>query len=44
MSNAGLIRYFDEEKSRYQLDPKTVAAAGTVFSVGVIVGKALLGV
>lgn len=43
MSNAGLVRYFDsEDQNAFQIDPKTVLAAGAVSGVGVMLLHALI--
>ncbi len=43
MSSAGIMRYFEEEKTQIKVSPKTVIAAGVLTGVLVIVLNAYYG-
>ncbi|WP_202319917.1 preprotein translocase subunit Sec61beta [Archaeoglobus neptunius] len=43
MSSAGIMRYFEEEKTSIKVSPKTVLAAGIVTGVLVIILNAYYG-
>ncbi|MBO8180535.1 MAG: preprotein translocase subunit Sec61beta [Archaeoglobus sp.] len=43
MSSAGIMRYFEEEKTQIKISPKTVLAAGIVTGVLVIILNAYYG-
>ncbi|MCX8172319.1 MAG: preprotein translocase subunit Sec61beta [Archaeoglobaceae archaeon] len=44
MSSAGIMRYFEEEKTRIRISPKTVVIAGILTFVLVMVLNAYYGV
>ncbi len=43
MSSAGIMRYFEEEKTQIQFSPKTVLIAGVVSGLLIIVLNAFYG-
>ena len=43
MSSAGIMRYFEEEKTQIKVSPKTILAAGIVTGVLIIVLNAYYG-
>jgi len=43
MSSAGIMRYFEEEKTKIKISPKAVLAAGIVTGVLIIVLNAYYG-
>ncbi|MCS7121727.1 MAG: preprotein translocase subunit Sec61beta [Archaeoglobaceae archaeon] len=43
MSSAGIMRYFEEEKTHIQLSPKTVVFTGLVIGVLLIILNAFYG-
>ncbi|MEM0202880.1 MAG: preprotein translocase subunit Sec61beta [Archaeoglobaceae archaeon] len=43
MSSAGIMRYFEEEKTKIKINPKTVLLSGIVTGVVVIILNAFYG-